>query len=295
MSRRGWALFAAVSVLWGIPYMLIKVAVGDLDPAVLVFFRTAIGAVVLVPVAAGRRQLRPVLAAWRPLVVYTVVELAIPWVLLSDAERRLPSSLSGLLVSAVPLVTAAAALVVGVRPGGGRSDRLSVTGTVGLLVGLAGVAALLGLDIHGGQALSVGEVGVVVVGYALGPVLAARYLGHLPSIGVVAASLLLCCLGYLPVAVLQMPGRLPGAGVVASTVVLGVACTAVAFVLFFALIAEAGPTRATLVTYLNPAVAVVLGVAFLGESFGLGTGLGFALIIAGCWLATRRTRVVAPT
>ncbi len=284
-----------MGVLWGIPYMLIKVAVSQLDPAVLVFFRTVIGAAVLLPLAAWRRELRPVIADWRPMVAYTLAELAIPWVLLSDAERRLPSSLSGLLVAAVPLVSAGLVVVAGTRLGMGRHERMSLTGAAGLLVGLAGVAALLGLDVHGGEAVSVAEVAVVVAGYSLGPMIAARWLGHLPSTGVIALSLGLCALAYLPAAVVEMPGRFPSARVVAAVVVLGLACTAAAFVLFFALIAAWGPTRATLITYVNPAVAVVLGVAFLGESFGVGTAVGFFLILGGCWLATRRSRAVAPT
>jgi drug/metabolite transporter (DMT)-like permease len=288
-------LFAVMGVLWGIPYMLIKVAVKQLDPAVLVFFRTAIGAAVLLPLAAWRRELRPVMADWRPVVAYTLAELAVPWVLLSDAERRLPSSLSGLLVAAVPLVSAGLVVVGGRRLGMGRHERMSSTATAGLLLGLVGVAALLGLDVHGGEALSVAEVAVVVAGYALGPMIAARWLGHLPSTGVIAFSLGLCALAYLPAAVVEMPGRIPSARVVAATLVLGLACTAAAFVLFFALIAVWGPTRATLITYVNPAVAVVLGVAFLGESFGAGTAVGFVLILGGCWLATRRSRAVAPT
>jgi drug/metabolite transporter (DMT)-like permease len=293
VSRRAWILFGAMAVIWGIPYLLIKVAVRDLDPAALVFARTAIGAVILLPVAIARRELRPVLARWRVLIAYTVVELAVPWVLLSDAERRLSSSLSGLLVAAVPLVGAVMVLVGGRRLDREGSERVTATRLAGLLCGMAGVAALLGLDVRAGDLRSVLEVAVVVVGYALGPMIAARRLSDVPPLGVVAASLGLCALAYLPVALTETPGRVPGARVLAAVVVLGVVCTAVAFVTFFALIAEAGPTRATLITYLNPAVAVVLGVAFLGEGFGVGAAVGFALILTGCWLATRRGGAVA--
>jgi len=289
MSRRGWVLFTAMSVIWGIPYLLIKVAVRDLEPATLVCARTAIGALVLLPVAAARHELRPVLARWRSVVAYTVVELAVPWVLLSDAERRLPSSLSGLLVAAVPLAGALIVLAGGRRlRTSSREERLHPGRVIGLLVGIGGVAALLGLDVGATTTRSVAEVGVVVVGYAIGPMIAARRLSDLPRLGVVSASLALCALAYLPLALTELPRAVPGWQVLASTTILGVVCTAIAFVVFFALIAATGPSRATLITYVNPAVAVILGVAFLGESFGVGTAIGFALILAGCWLATRQ-------
>ena len=158
MSRRGTILFAAMCVIWGLPYLLIKVAVRDLTPATLVFFRTAIGATILVPIALARGELRPVLTRWRPLVAYTVVELAIPWVLLSTAEKKLPSSLSGLLVAAVPLVGALMAWSIHDREALGRR------GVLGLFVGLAGVAALVGFDVTGANAGSVALVAFVVLG-----------------------------------------------------------------------------------------------------------------------------------
>ena len=269
--------------LWGVPYLLIKVAVRGVTPATLVFARTGIGAVILLPVAAARGQLRPLLAFWRPMVVYTVVELAIPWFLLSSAERRLSSSLTGLLVAAVPLV----GTVLSRATGG--TDLLDAKAVIGLLVGLGGVAALVGLDVGRADLGAVAGVGLVVVGYATGPLIVARSLATLPGLGVVAASLGLCAVGYAPVGILQRPGVLPSGRVVAAVVVLGVVCTALAFVVFFHLIAEVGPVRATVITYVNPAVAIALGVAFLGERVNAGTGLGFVLVLAGSFLATRRS------
>jgi drug/metabolite transporter (DMT)-like permease len=280
VTKRGWVFFAAMCVIWGIPYLLIKVAVRDLNPATLVFCRTGIGAMLLLPVAAVRGELSPVIARWRPLVVYTVVELAIPWVLLSTAEERLPSSLSGLLVAAVPLVGAVLAGSFGERePLGGR--RLA-----GLVMGLAGVGALVGFDLSGADTGSVAIVAVVVVGYAVGPLILARELGDLPGLGVVAASLGLCAAGYAPFALTHLPPVVPPGRVLAAVAVLGVVCTAVAFILFFQLIGEVGPVRATVITYVNPAVAVVLGVVFLHEGFGVATGMGFFLILAGSVVAT---------
>jgi drug/metabolite transporter (DMT)-like permease len=275
-------LFLTVGVIWGVPYLLIKVAVGTFTPVSLVFVRTALAALLLIPLAGARGQLRPLLSRWPALLAYTAAEVAVPWLLLANAERRLSSSLSGLLVAAVPLVGACLAWFTG-------SERLGPRRLLGLLVGLAGVAALVGLDLGGGDAAAFGQMAVVAVGYALGPYLLSRYLSHLPSLGVVAASLGLTAIAYLPAAVFQLPRHWPGPHVVLAIVVLAVLCTAVAFLAFFALIAEIGPVRATVITYVNPAVAVVLGVALLHESFTVGIGVGFGLVLAGSVLATGRS------
>jgi drug/metabolite transporter (DMT)-like permease len=287
VTRRGWILFGVMGVIWGIPYLLIKVAVGDLTPASLVFLRTTTGALVLLPIAARRGAIAPLLAHWRWLLVYTVVEVAIPWMLLSDAETHISSSLAGLLVAAVPFVGALLALLTG------GDERLDARRMTGLLVGFVGVAALVGFDLSGGDLGAVGEIAVVTVGYSLGPMIIARRLKGLRPVGVVAASLALTAVAYAPIGVLQLPSHAPSLKVVLAVAALGVVCTALAFVLFFALIAEVGPVRATVITYVNPAVALLLGVLILGEPFTAGAGVGFALILAGSFLATRRT--VAPT
>lgn len=281
MSRRGWALFAALCVIWGIPYLLIKVAVRDLSPATLVFLRTATGALLLVPVAALRGELRPLLPRWRVLLLYTAVEIALPWVLLSDAETRLSSSLSGLLIAAVPLIAAVLATLAG-------RDRLDARRVAGLLVGVAGVAALLGVDVGGGDWRAAGEIALVDIGYAVGSLMIGVQLRSLPAMGVVAGSLAVTAVAYAPVGLTHLPGSMPPAKVLSAVAALGVVCTAIAFLVYFALIAEAGPLRATVITYVNPAVAVLLGVALLGERFTAGTAAGFVLIIAGSVLATRR-------
>ncbi|HEV3124489.1 MAG TPA: DMT family transporter [Candidatus Dormibacteraeota bacterium] len=284
MSRRGWLLFGAMCVIWGIPYLLIKVAVTAVTPATLVFLRTSVGGLLLLPLAIQRRSLGPLLPRWRSLLVYTVVEVAVPWLLLSDAERRLSSSLSGLLVAAVPLVGALIALLVG----GG--ERLDARRLGGLLVGLAGVAALLGFDIGVGDIGAVAEVGLVTVGYATGPLIISRRLSDLPADGVITASLLVSAAAYAPLFATQLPAVMPSTREIVAIGVLAVVCTALAFLLFFSLITEVGPLRATVITYVNPAVAVTLGVVLLGEPFTAGTGIGFVLILAGSFLATRRTR-----
>jgi drug/metabolite transporter (DMT)-like permease len=289
VSRSGWLLFAAIGLIWGIPYLLIKVAVAEISPATLVFLRTGIAALVLVPLAATRGELRPLRPHWKAILVYTLVEVAIPWFLLSDAERRLSSSLSGLLVATVPLIGMLLAQFTGAE------DRLDPRRGLGMAVGFFGVAALLGLDVSLVDSGAVAEVLGVTLCYAVGPMIIARRLSRVPSVGVVAASLVLTAAIYAPVAWLQRPPELPSLNVLIAILVLGSACTALAFVLFFALIAEIGPVRSQMITYVNPAVALVLGVTLLGEPFTLGDAIGFTLILAGLLLVTRRDRRTHPT
>ncbi len=287
MTRRGWALFAAMAVIWGIPYLLIKIAVGEMTPASLVLLRTVIGAALLLPVAAARGWLAPLVPYWRWVLVYTIVEVSLPWFLLADGERRLSSSLTGLMIAAVPLIAAVLQLLT---RGDDRLDRRRV---IGLLVGMIGVAVLVGLNVSFKDLGAVAEVSLVAIGYAAGPIIIARRLPSLPAVGVVAASLALTALFYAPLAVPQLPRALPSGQVLLAVLILAVVCTALAFVLFFALIGEVGPVRATIITYFNPAVALLLGVAVLHEPFTLGAVVGFSLILAGSVLATRRTSALA--
>jgi drug/metabolite transporter (DMT)-like permease len=288
MTRRGAVLFAAMGVIWGIPYLLIKVAVDELSPSTLVLARTALATVILLPVALTRGRLPEVLRSWRPVVAFAVVEIMAPWLLLGVAEQHLSSSLTGLLIAGVPLVGAVLAVVT-------RSDdRLDRRRVAGLLLGFAGVAALVGFEVGGGDVGAVLAVAVVAVCYAVGPLILSRWLSHLPGLGVITMSLALTALVYLPVGLAQAPSSWPSTKVVLAVCGLAVVCTAVAFLVFFALIAEIGPTRSTVITYVNPAVAVLLGVTLLDESFTAATAAGFALILAGSVLATRRAVVAMP-
>jgi drug/metabolite transporter (DMT)-like permease len=280
MSRRGALLFAAMCVIWGVPYLLIRVAVRELTPATLVFGRTAIAALLLLPAAALRHELRPLLRCWAPLLAFAAVEVAIPWVLLARAETKLTSSLTGLLIAAVPLVGALVVTLTGER------ERLGRRSWLGLAIGIAGVAAIVGLDVGQVNVLALVEVAVVAVGYAVGPIILTRRLAGVPALGVVAASLAISALAYAPFAVAQWPAALPSAHVLESVLGLAIVCTALAFLLFFALIAEIGPVRATVITYVNPAVAAALGVAVLGEHLTAGMAIGFGLVLAGSVLAT---------
>jgi drug/metabolite transporter (DMT)-like permease len=287
MTRRAAFLFAALGLAWGIPYLFIKIAGEELPPATLVLARTAVAALILVPIAVARREVVPALRRWRPLLAYTVAEIVLPWLFLARAERTLPSSTTGLLIAAVPLVGIVIAAV------SGRAERIGGRGWLGLCLGTAGVAALVGLDIAGSDLSAVAQVSIVVVGYAVGPAVLSRWLSDVPGLGVVAVSIGAAALAYVPVVLLGpgLPSRLPSGGVIASVVVLAVVCTAGAFVLFFALIAELGPVRATTIVYVNPVVAVVAGAVFLRERVTAWTVVGFALVLVGSFLVTRRSPV----
>ena len=283
MSRGGWVLFLAMSVIWGVPYLLIKVAVEETSPVVVVFVRCVVGAAVLLPLTLARGQVRAALRHWRPLLLFTVLEMTAPWLLLSYAEVTLSSSLTGLLVASVPFVAAVAARLLG------GEERLTAVRLAGMGLGVAGIVALLGLDVEGIALLPVLAVVAVVVGYGTAPLVANRSLADVPGVAISALALVLTAVVYAPFAVPRL-GQLSSASAPAlgSLAVLGVVCTAVALVLFFALIREVGPQRALVITFVNPAVAVLAGVLLLDEPFTLGLAVGLPLVLAGCVLATRR-------
>jgi drug/metabolite transporter (DMT)-like permease len=275
-------LFGLMSLIWGIPYLFIRVAVDEISPATLVLVRTTIGGAILLPIALARSDLRAILARWRWLVAFAAVEIAIPWVMLASAEQHLSSSLAGLLIAGVPLVGATLAVATG------GADRFGGKGLLGLAIGLLGVLGIVGADIQASDATALVQILVVVVGYAVGPAILSRRLAGLSSIGVMSLSLTLCALVYLPIAATQLPTAIPSTNALISIAVLGTVCTAGAFLLFAALIDEVGPVRATVITYVNPAVAAVLGVLVLNETFSVAMGVGFALVILGSGLATHR-------
>ncbi|MGY1804283.1 DMT family transporter [Blastococcus sp. SYSU D00922] len=286
MSRRGWALFLTMSVIWGIPYLLIKVAVDEVSPEMLVFVRCVVGAALLLPWTIATGRLRPALRHWRALLLFTLLEMAGPWFLIAYAEGTLSSSLTGLLVAGVPFVAALAARVAG------EDERLTPIRILGMAIGVVGIAVLLGLDFHGAQLLPLLAIGLVLIGYATGPLVVSR---ALPDVSGVAAS----SIALFVTAVVYAPFALPDSGQLAdvsapawlSLIGLGVICTALALALFFSLIREVGPQRALVITFVNPAVAVLLGVVLLDEPFTLGIALGLPLVLVGCVLATRRSPV----
>jgi drug/metabolite transporter (DMT)-like permease len=288
VTQRGLILFAGLGIAWGIPYLFIKIAVGELEPAMVVFARSALAAILLLPLALFRREVVAVVRRWKPMLAYTLVEIVVPWYFLSSAEQKLPSSTAGLLLAAVPLAGVAVAFFMG------RPERLTRINWLGILFGMLGVAALVGLDVGGSDLPSVLEVGVVVIGYALGPAILSRWMPELPGVGVVAVSLAAAALIYIPVVLLarSWPTAWPSAEVIWSIVVLAVICSALAFLLMVWLIAEIGPVKSTTITYVNPAVAIIAGVVVLGERVTIWTVIGFVLVLSGSWLVTRGKRRV---
>jgi drug/metabolite transporter (DMT)-like permease len=282
VTRRGLLLFAAMSLIWGIPYLLIAIAVDEVSPPVLVFARTALATAILLPIALLRADLRAVVRHWPWVVAFALIEIAIPWVLLGAAEQTVSSSLAGLLVAGVPLVGATIAALAG------GPDRVGRRQLAGLLIGFVGVAAIAGGDLEADNLVALLQIAVVVVCYALGPFILSRRLAGVSSVGIMSMALALTMLLYAPLVLVDWPDAPPSEAVIVSVAILAIVCTAAAFLLFAELIREVGPVRATVITYVNPAVAAVLGVLVLGETLTPAMVAGFALAIAGSTLATGR-------
>lgn len=283
MSPRGWALFAAVSVIWGVPYLFIKIAVeGDVSPGFVAWSRVALGALVLLPLAWRMGALRGLHAKAAPLLLFAACEIAIPFPLISFGEVHISSSLAAIIVAALPLTIAFLALRFD------HSERVTGTRLVGMLIGLAGVIALLGLDVRGDpqELLGAGAVLLATFGYAIGPMIVKRHFSEGNPIGPVAMALAIASMMLLPFGVFAAPSEVPATDALVSIAVLGIVCSALAFVLVFPLIAEAGPSRMAVITYINPIVAVALGVAILGEQLTAGAIAALLLILAGSWLST---------
>lgn len=264
MTARGWFLFSLMGVVWGVPYLMIKVAVDEVSPSGVVFARCALGAALLLPFALRKGDLLgTVRRRWKPMLAFAVIEIIGPWWTLTDAERHLSSSTAGLLIAGVPIVAVLLARFFGAE------ERVGARRITGLGLGLAGV-----------------EVLVTVVGYATAPLIAARHLKDVPTLQLITPCLTLAAVVYAPAAFLTRPATLPSGEALAALAGLGLVCTAIAFVAFLELIKEVGPTRAGVITYVNPAVAVAAGALLLDEELTLGIGVAFTLILAGSVLAT---------
>jgi drug/metabolite transporter (DMT)-like permease len=283
MSRRGWAAFAAMSVIWGIPYLFIAIAVrGGVAPYPLAFTRVALGALLLLAAAARAGTLRQLSGHLRWLLAYAAAEIWIPFPAIAFGEQHAPSSVAAITIAAVPLIIAVMAMRFD------HAERPTRLRAAGLLIGFAGVIALVGLDgdQRHDELLGIAAVLAAAVGYATGPMIIKHRLAGLDARATMGASLGLAALLLVPEAALQLPTRTPTPGALLSLLVLGVVCTALAFVIFTVLIRDAGPARASIITYVNPVVALALGVTLLGESLSAGAVAGLLLILAGSWLST---------
>jgi drug/metabolite transporter (DMT)-like permease len=283
MSARAWTAFAAVSTLWGMPYLFIKIAVDDgVPPAFLAFVRVALGAAVLMGLAWKAGTLAPLRGRWRWLTAYAIFEIAIPFPLIASGEQHVASSLAAIIIASVPLFIALLALRFD------PAERATGSRLAGLVLGLAGVVALVGIDVGGrrDELIGAGAILLAAVGYAIGPMIYKRQLADLDPRATMGASLVLAAIVLAPLAAVDAPSAPPSVSALIALVVLGLFCTAAAFVFFGALIAEVGPGRALVITYVAPVVAVALGVTVLGERPGAGAVAGLLLILAGSWLST---------
>ncbi len=281
MSLRGWALFAGMSLAWGVPYLFIKIAVDDgLTPGFVAWSRVALATLVLLPLALKTGALRRLPLRW--LVAFAITEICIPFPLIGFGETRVSSSLAAILIASLPLMVAFLALRFD------HSERPTRARLLGMLIGMSGVAALVGIDIGGTTPELVGAAAILLatLGYACGPLIVKRRLSDADPLGPVTAAMGIATIILLPFGIGDFPTEAPSGDAILSVVVLGLVCSAVAFLIFFRLIAEVGPGRATVITYVNPVVALALGVAVLGESVTTGAVAGLLLILAGSWLAT---------
>ncbi len=280
MTARGWFLFSLMGVVWGIPYLMIKVAVDEVSPSAVVFARCALGALLLLPFALRQPGLaRNIRTHWKPMLAFAVIEIVGPWYTLTDAERHLSSSTAGLLIAGVPIVGVLLSRFFG------AAESLGARRITGLALGLGGVGVLTLPHLTGGDALSLAEVLVTVVGYATAPLIANRHLKDVPTLHLITPCLALAAFVYAPAAAVTRPPSLPSADTLAALAALGAVCTAVAFVAFLELIKEAGPIRASVITYVNPAIAVAAGALFLDETLTATVLAAFALILTGSVLA----------
>jgi drug/metabolite transporter (DMT)-like permease len=284
MSKTGWVNFGIVGLLWGIPYLFLKVAVGELEPSVIVISRTLIGALLLAPLAIRRSIFWLPIKRWPFLLLYSACELIGPWYLITHAEQKINSGLTGLLIATTPIWAAILASIFGDKTVWHKSRLF------GLIVGFIGVIAVVGLESVTGNSdlISIAMVLIASMGYAYAINMVNRRIPEVPGLALNTWAMIITSIVFLPFAVVQRPTQMPSVEVILSVIGLGVLCTALAFTMFFKVIAEIGPPRASLVTYLNTAVAVVLGIIILSEPITLGIVLGLPLVLIGSYFASRK-------
>ena len=284
MSARAWLAFGTLGILWGLPYFFIKLAVQELSPFDVAWGRITLAALILLPIAWHRGALRALATHKVAVFTFAMVEFAIPFSAISLGERWISSSVTAILIATVPLIIATISRFFGLH------ERLGALRLTGLVVGFGGVVALVGFGTLSGPLAWAGVACVLVgpIGYAIGPLIIQRHLHAIDSIGPVAGSLSIASLLLLVPAMLTLPQRMPSTVALASVVILGLVCTALSMLLMFYLVKDAGAARASIITYINPAVATLLGTGLLDEHLGVSGLIGFALILLGSWLATRR-------
>lgn len=288
MSRRSWLLFLFLGFIWGIPYLLIRVAVEELTPATIVFLRLCVGSLILMPIAIHRKSLSIPRSAYKFIALYSFMEIIGPWFLITNAERSLTSGLTGLLLATVPIWSVIFTSIHGDKSVWHRRRLF------GLVIGFVGVFTLVGLESLTGNSApwAIGSVLLASVGYAYAVIMIRKKLPEVSGIAINAIALVISAFVYAPFAFMQRPTESVSAKSIWAVVGLGALCTALAFILFFALIDEIGPARSSFITYLNTGFAVVLGVIVLGEPVTIGIAIGLPLVLVGSYFATRRSTLV---
>ncbi|MEA2154090.1 MAG: hypothetical protein QOE11_230 [Solirubrobacteraceae bacterium] len=282
MNRRAWLLMALLAGLWGASYLFIKVALEDgMPPLFIVFARIALGAAVLVPIAARAGGLRGMRELTGPILFMAIVQVVVPFVLITYGESHIASSLTGILVSAAPIFTAliAARYDDDERPHG--------IATAGVAMGIVGVVLLFGVDLSGDATALAGGLMVLLAsaGYAVGSLYLKHRLRGVNAVGIAASTMVAGTLVLAPVVLFALPEHAPSLKAAASLLALGAGGTGIAFAIYFTLIADIGPGRASLVAYIAPGFAVLYGVSLLSEPLTAGAVLGLVLILAGSWVA----------
>ena len=289
MSRRNWFLFIFVGFLWGIPYLLIKVAVEELSPTIIVLSRVVIGSAILIPMAMRRGSLMPAIKAWRYVIPYAIGEMIGPWFLITAAEEKMTSGLAGLLVATVPIWATLIASLHGDKTVW-QSKRL-----IGILIGFIGIVLVVGIESFSGRQsiVAIFMILIAAIGYAWAVTMVTSKIPHIEPISINAVAMVFTIIVYLPFLFLYMPDKVPSTEALGSVIILGLFPTALAFILFFQLIKDIGTARGSLVTYLNTAFAVLLGVIILNEPFTLGIAIGLPLVLIGSYFASRKTTTSA--
>lgn len=285
MSRRSWFLFIFVGFLWGIPYLLIKVAVEELSPTMIVLSRVLIGSAILIPIAMKRGSLMPAIKAWKYVIPYAIGEMIGPWFLITAAEEKMTSGLAGLLVATVPIWATLISSMHGDKTVW-QSKRL-----IGILIGFIGIVLVVGIESFSGRQsiVAIFMILIAAIGYAWAVTMVTTKIPHIEPISINAVAMVFTVIVYLPFLLIQAPDKVPSAAALGSVLILGLFPTALAFILFFQLIKEIGTARGSLVTYLNTAFAVVLGVIILSEPFTLGIAIGLPLVLIGSYFASRKS------
>ena len=284
MSRKGWALFFLSGFVWGIPYLLIRVAVKEVDATIVVFTRVLIGAAIFLPITWRSGALKASMKYWKWILFYAFGEMVGPFWLITTAEKHVTSGLAGLLIATTPIWSAIQASIQGDKSVWHHRRLL------GMIIGFFGIFLVVGIEsLQGKQSvLAIGMLILAAMGYSVAMMTIARKAGDADGKAINGVAMAITAIIYLPFAIHFAPTHAPSGKAIAALITLGLVPTAFAFFIFFILIKEIGAARGALVTYLNTAFAVVLGVLVLGEPLTLGIILGLPLVLVGSYFASHK-------